>query len=91
MSDKTKRLMSLKKKGVNNLNYGKNFTGQNSPLYCKSRSDEDKDKFGKISKLIATQIREEYKTGKFLQKELALKYSLSSQHVYRIIHNKVWK
>jgi Mor family transcriptional regulator len=36
-------------------------------------------------------MREEYNSGKFLQKELAIKYNIKENHVNRIINRKKWK
>lgn len=45
----------------------------------------------KINWKIVDQIREEYATGNFSQRKLAVKYNLSQSHIKDIINNKIWK
>lgn len=44
----------------------------------------------KINLNIANQIRELYKTGKYLQKELGIIFNISSSNVGLIVRNRIW-
>lgn len=45
----------------------------------------------KISKEIADKIKQEYKEGKLLQKEIGAKYGVTNHCVSKIVRNKTWQ
>ena len=55
---------------------------------CHRNKDNKRGFIGKVTKKMAENIREEYKSGKFFQKELANKYKLNQSTISRILNYK---
>ena len=68
--------------------------GNYSPENCRFVTAQENSQNRRNTKLtlkIANEIRELWKTGKYLQKELAEIYNTDKQRISRIVLNKIWK
>ncbi len=70
-----------------------NPDGNYEPSNCRFLTilESLRNKRNTISMKIANEIRELYKTGKYIQKELAEKFNIHSTTISNIIKNKIWK
>jgi group I intron endonuclease len=76
--------------------YGKHLLEETKNKISESHRGEKSYLFGKpalnrkLTIKIAEQIREEYKSGKFYQKQLAEKYNIAQTQISKIINNKTY-
>jgi len=77
-SEKTRKLMSEKKKGENNYNFGKNFSGGNGPA-------------SKLKEQDVIQIWKYIDEGILTQKEIAKKFGISPSTISDIKNKRSWK
>jgi len=78
ISEETRQLMSEKKKGEANTNYGKDFSGENGPNSVLKEQD-------------VIEIRIDLKEGLLTQKEIGEKFGVSHHTISDIKRRKTWK
>jgi group I intron endonuclease len=90
VSKETKEKLSILNTGSNNPNYGlKRSTDTLSKMSKKQRGENNPQ--AKATEQQILQIRQEYETGKYTYKDIAIKFGLKKDNAYRIITRKIWR
>jgi len=63
-----------------------------NPMHLQEMTKAEHDEHhSKLTKKIVLEIRADWATGKYTQKQLAEKYNTSRQHIGKIVNRKIWK
>lgn len=93
---------NLSKSHIGQQAWCKGLPKELQPRFGQKQSQETKNKISKLNsgenngmatltKEIVELIRNDYKTGNYMQKDLAIKYKVSNYQIWSIVNNKRWK